>query len=172
MVASLRTQEYERLRPTFTHYAIAKLVEDGVVRHVITQVTTRHSAASFVGSFSARVVSALQNADGLHALSGVPAEKLSSLHGDAFTEYCVKCGTGTPRRVLCLGGQTFSQAQKPSAVDRRIPPSILRCWGWGRLAGGGVVCRAAGREAAVRGAVHGLPQQPLDRPQLRRPVLR
>ena len=32
--------EYERLRPTFTHYAIAKLVEDGVVRHVITQVTT------------------------------------------------------------------------------------------------------------------------------------
>ena len=43
MVASLRTQEYERLRPTFTHYAIAKLVEDGVVRHVITQVTTPHS---------------------------------------------------------------------------------------------------------------------------------
>ena len=43
MVASLRTQEYERLRPTFTHYAIAKLVEDGVVRHVITQVTTRPS---------------------------------------------------------------------------------------------------------------------------------
>ena len=45
MIASLRgcTQEYERLRPTFTHYAIAKLVEDGVVRHVITQVTTPHS---------------------------------------------------------------------------------------------------------------------------------
>ena len=65
MVASLRTQEYERLRPTFTHYAIAKLVEDGVVRHVITQVTTLLScfemnvsavAASFVGS-SERVLS-------------------------------------------------------------------------------------------------------------------
>ena len=171
MVASLRTQEYERLRPTFTHYAIAKLVEDGVVRHVITQVTIRWKCLS-PGCISARLVSALQNADGLHALSGVPAEKLSSLHGDAFTEYCVKCGTGTPRRALCLGGQTFSQAQKPSAVDRRIPPSILRSRWRGRLAGGGVVCRAAGREAAVRGAVHGLPQQPLDRPQLRRPGLR
>ena len=171
MIASLRTQEYERLRPTFTHYAIAKLVEDGVVRHVITQVTIRWKCLS-PGCISARLVSTLQNADGLHALSGVPAEKLSSLHGDAFTEYCVKCGTGTPRRVLCLGGQTFSQAQKPSAVDRRIPASILRSRWRGRLAGGGVVCRAAGGEAAVRGAVHGLPQQPLDRPQLRRPVLR
>ena len=29
----------------------------------------------------------MQNADGLHLLSGVPAESLSSLHGDAFTEY-------------------------------------------------------------------------------------
>ena len=46
MVASLRTQEYERLRPTFTHYAIAKLVEDGVVRHVITQVTIRWKCLS------------------------------------------------------------------------------------------------------------------------------
>ena len=97
MIASLRTQEYERLRPTFTHYAIAKLVEDGVVRHVITQVTTRPSVARFSAAPSQRVsLDSAQNADGLHALSGVPAEKLSSLHGDAFTEYCVKCGTGNP----------------------------------------------------------------------------
>ena len=138
MIASLRTQEYERLRPTFTHYAIAKLVEDGVVRHVITQVTTRHSAASFVDSSSARVVSALQNADGLHALSGVPAEKLSSLHGDAFTEYCVKCGTGNPRRSVFWRIKHFRKRKTKSdlvAVDHRIPASILRSRWRGWLAG-------------------------------------
>ena len=169
MSAPLRTQEYERLRPTFTHYAIAKLVEDGVVRHVITQVTIRWKCLS-PGCISARLVSTLQNADGLHALSGVPAEKLSSLHGDAFTEYCVKCGTGNSRRSVFWRIKHFRKRNQV-AVDRRIPASILRSWGRGWLAGGGVVCRAAGGEAAVRGAVHRLPQQPLDRPQLRRPVL-
>lgn len=73
--------EYEKLRPTFTHYAVAKLLEEGFLSHVITQ-----------------------NADGLHLLSGVPAESLSSLHGDAFTEYCVECGTEYTRPFYAAGG--------------------------------------------------------------------
>ncbi len=72
--------EYEKLRPTFTHYAIAELLERGFLSHVITQ-----------------------NADGLHLLSGVPADSLSSLHGDAFTEYCVECGTEYVRPFYAAG---------------------------------------------------------------------
>ena len=32
-----------------------------------------------------------QNTDGLHRLSGIPAGKISELHGNAFVERCEKC---------------------------------------------------------------------------------
>jgi len=32
-----------------------------------------------------------QNTDGLHRLSGVPADKISELHGNAFVEKCEDC---------------------------------------------------------------------------------
>ncbi|XP_064605969.1 NAD-dependent protein deacylase sirtuin-6-like [Liolophura sinensis] len=59
---------YEELRPTYTHEAIQKLMELGYIKHVISQ-----------------------NCDGLHCLSGVPAQALSELHGNVFTEVCEKC---------------------------------------------------------------------------------
>ncbi|CAE7560161.1 SRT1 [Symbiodinium natans] len=68
-VSEAYTTVYEELRPTFGHEAVAKLVEMGKIRYVISQ-----------------------NADGLHHLSGIPYTKLSDVHGSAFTEYCPSCG--------------------------------------------------------------------------------
>jgi len=58
------------LRPTYTHEALQKLVSLGMLKHVISQ-----------------------NTDGLHRLSGIPRDRLSELHGNAFHERCEKCGT-------------------------------------------------------------------------------
>ena len=60
---------YEQLRPTYTHEALAKLLELGFLKHVVSQ-----------------------NGDGLHHLSGIPPENLSELHGNVFLEICEKCG--------------------------------------------------------------------------------
>ena len=59
---------YERLRPTYTHEALAKLLELGYLKHILSQ-----------------------NTDGLHRLSGVPRDKISELHGNSFHERCEKC---------------------------------------------------------------------------------
>lgn len=56
--------------PTYTHMAIARLVEAGVVEHVVTQ-----------------------NVDGLHLRSGLRRSSLSILHGDCFIEKCEVCMT-------------------------------------------------------------------------------
>ena len=60
--------EYEDLRPSFPHEAIALLVKKGFIKYVISQ-----------------------NCDGLHLLSGIPRAQLSELHGNLFLEYCSKC---------------------------------------------------------------------------------
>ena len=59
---------YEKLRPTYTHEALVKLMEMGILKHVISQ-----------------------NGDGLHGLSGISPENLSELHGNVFLEICEKC---------------------------------------------------------------------------------
>lgn len=56
------------LRPTYTHEAVVKLLDMGLFKYVISQ-----------------------NTDGLHRLSGVPADKISELHGNAFIQKCEKC---------------------------------------------------------------------------------
>ncbi|MEZ0150794.1 MAG: NAD-dependent deacetylase [Candidatus Reddybacter sp.] len=55
--------------PNSGHLAIASLVKQGIVRHVITQ-----------------------NVDGLHQLSGVPGDKIIELHGNATYAHCLDCG--------------------------------------------------------------------------------
>lgn len=71
---------YEQLRPTYTHEALCKLVQLGLVKYVISQ-----------------------NGDaGLHGLSGIPAKNLSELHGNAFIEKCEKCGTRYERPFYVL----------------------------------------------------------------------
>jgi mono-ADP-ribosyltransferase sirtuin 6 len=114
--------EYEQLRPTFTHHAVAKLLEDGLLSRVITQ-----------------------NADGLHLLSGVPAESLSSLHGDAFTEYCVGCGTEYARPYYAAGGGGGSAAEEYFAGRLAEKPAhVVQCRGCKSNHWTGRVCEKAG----------------------------
>ncbi|XP_059141160.1 NAD-dependent protein deacylase sirtuin-6-like [Physella acuta] len=63
------------LRPTYSHEALIKLMEIGLLSFIISQ-----------------------NTDGLHRLSGVPPEKIAELHGNSFVEKCEKCQTRYERR--------------------------------------------------------------------------
>lgn len=63
-----RSYNIMELRPTYTHEAINKLLEMGIFKYLISQ-----------------------NTDGLHRLSGIPEDKISELHGNAFVQKCEKC---------------------------------------------------------------------------------
>ncbi|KAJ6249854.1 nad-dependent protein deacetylase sirtuin-7 [Anaeramoeba flamelloides] len=56
------------LEPTYGHMSIAKLIDVGVAKYLVSQ-----------------------NVDGLHVHSGVPLDKLSELHGNTNKEYCIDC---------------------------------------------------------------------------------
>ncbi|XP_065060133.1 NAD-dependent protein deacylase sirtuin-6-like [Rhopilema esculentum] len=60
---------FEDAVPSKTHMALFGLVQEGIVKHVISQ-----------------------NVDGLHLRSGMQRNKLSELHGNMFEEKCEKCG--------------------------------------------------------------------------------
>lgn len=55
--------------PTKTHMSIVKLIQTEKVKYLVSQ-----------------------NTDGLHRRSGVPAEKISELHGNSNREVCEDCG--------------------------------------------------------------------------------
>eukprot|EP00730_Choanoeca_flexa_P008521 TRINITY_DN12498_c1_g4_i2.p1 TRINITY_DN12498_c1_g4~~TRINITY_DN12498_c1_g4_i2.p1 ORF type:complete len:450 (+),score=104.81 TRINITY_DN12498_c1_g4_i2:397-1746(+) len=59
---------FQELRPSYTHEAIAKLFADGYVHFLISQ-----------------------NCDGLHRMSGVLREQIAEVHGNIFQEYCSQC---------------------------------------------------------------------------------
>jgi len=59
---------WDDAQPTKTHMALAKLVEVGKVRFIVTQ-----------------------NIDGLHLRSGVPRTSIAELHGNMFLDQCDKC---------------------------------------------------------------------------------
>lgn len=83
------------MRPTYTHEAIVKLLEMGIFKYVISQ-----------------------NTDGLHRLSGVPADKISELHGNAFAQKCEICETRYDVSV--------SHRDRPRPAN--VPPKICeRC---------------------------------------------
>lgn len=62
-------EDMQKAEPNPGHRAIAKLVGQDVVSHVITQ-----------------------NVDGLHQRSGVPDEKMIELHGNTTYAHCLDCG--------------------------------------------------------------------------------
>lgn len=99
------TTEYEALRPTHAHECVAKLVGDGVVGYV-----------------------ASQNADGLHHLSGISYDKLSDVHGSAFTEYCTGCGKRYVREVYAPEdrAESFFAGKDPGPL-----PHVKKCHGCG-----------------------------------------
>ncbi|XP_005108006.1 NAD-dependent protein deacetylase Sirt6 [Aplysia californica] len=68
----------EELRPTYTHEALVKLTEMGILKYLISQ-----------------------NTDGLHRLSGIPAENMSELHGNSFIEKCESCDARYERTFAC-----------------------------------------------------------------------
>lgn len=61
---------FETARPNKGHMAIAKLVRAGKISHVITQ-----------------------NVDNLHQHSGIPADRIVELHGNATYATCLMCRT-------------------------------------------------------------------------------
>ena len=98
---------YESLRPTYAHEVIAKLVEVGSVKHVISQ-----------------------NCDGLHRLSAVPEDKLSELHGNVFVEECEKCGRKYYRSFYVLedhASQYYEELEDYGTTDLVKPRHALRC---------------------------------------------
>ena len=87
--ASVAQVDFASLRPSMAHMAIAQLVQDGIVEHVLTQ-----------------------NIDGLHGKSGVPNSRLTEMHGNIEHARCNTCGhvyrgempppsTLVPERTLC-----------------------------------------------------------------------
>ncbi|GFS24844.1 NAD-dependent deacetylase sirtuin-6 [Elysia marginata] len=66
------------LRPTYTHEALVKLQEMGLLKFLISQ-----------------------NTDGLHMLSGIPADKMAELHGNSYVEKCEDCGMRYERSFAC-----------------------------------------------------------------------
>jgi NAD+-dependent protein deacetylase sirtuin 6 len=75
--------DFSVAKPTYTHRAIATLVEKGDVSFCITQ-----------------------NVDGLHQRSGLSRDKLAVLHGCAFTERCDRC-RAEYFRDFEVGGMSF-----------------------------------------------------------------
>jgi NAD-dependent SIR2 family protein deacetylase len=55
--------------PTKAHMAMVELMNQGFLKHIISQ-----------------------NTDGLHRKSGIPADKISEVHGNRNKEECKKCG--------------------------------------------------------------------------------
>lgn len=78
---------FEDAKPNAGHMAVAKLVRQGKVSHVITQ-----------------------NVDNLHQNSGVPDEKVIELHGNSTYAKCLSCETRyeiEPLREAYLRDETY-----------------------------------------------------------------
>eukprot|EP00696_Hemimastix_kukwesjijk_P014529 gnl/Hemi2/28544_TR9457_c0_g1_i1.p1 gnl/Hemi2/28544_TR9457_c0_g1~~gnl/Hemi2/28544_TR9457_c0_g1_i1.p1 ORF type:complete len:458 (-),score=132.97 gnl/Hemi2/28544_TR9457_c0_g1_i1:220-1593(-) len=56
--------------PTLCHMALAELVHRGTAKYIVSQ-----------------------NIDGLHRRSGIPADRISELHGNCYLELCWECNT-------------------------------------------------------------------------------
>ncbi|KAI6650617.1 hypothetical protein LOD99_7667 [Oopsacas minuta] len=98
---------YEKLRPTYTHEAIAILVERGLIKHVISQ-----------------------NGDGLHLLSGLSPDNLSELHGNVFLEKCEKCTRVYERDYYTLDDTTsqyYEELEDFGKSDLKPPRYAKKC---------------------------------------------
>ena len=101
------TVPYEELIPTLAHEAVAWLIDQGILQHVITQ-----------------------NCDGLHRLSGIQPDKLSELHGNIFIEYCTECGREYERNFIVENFQAneyFEELEDHGHTKIRKPKRAKQC---------------------------------------------
>eukprot|EP01006_Ploeotia_vitrea_P065962 TRINITY_DN94102_c0_g1_i1.p1 TRINITY_DN94102_c0_g1~~TRINITY_DN94102_c0_g1_i1.p1 ORF type:complete len:380 (+),score=39.42 TRINITY_DN94102_c0_g1_i1:50-1189(+) len=88
-------------QPTGTHKTIAKLVQSGKAKYVVSQ-----------------------NVDGLHLRSGLPRDKLSELHGNCFLEVCWGCGAD-----FLHDQEVGSSSSRPCSECRQRVPHFCHCTG-------------------------------------------
>eukprot|EP01126_Amoeba_proteus_P034375 TRINITY_DN3424_c0_g1_i3.p1 TRINITY_DN3424_c0_g1~~TRINITY_DN3424_c0_g1_i3.p1 ORF type:complete len:553 (-),score=89.71 TRINITY_DN3424_c0_g1_i3:189-1847(-) len=62
-------KDLDQAMPTFTHYAITRLIERGIAKFLVST-----------------------NLDGLHVRSGTPRSCIAEVHGNAYLEICDTCG--------------------------------------------------------------------------------
>lgn len=118
---------YEELRPTYTHEALCKLVQLGLIKHIISQ-----------------------NGDGLHGLSGIPPTNLSELHGNVFIEKCEKCGTRYERPFYVLDDHAslyYEELTDFGATTVKKPRHAKQC----DLCG---LCHRTGRKCKRKVCIH------------------
>lgn len=63
-----KSPPWDQVRPNQGHYALAELLEMGLLDYLISQ-----------------------NVDGLHAKSGIPFDKMAELHGNMYFMKCLNC---------------------------------------------------------------------------------
>ena len=71
-----------------------------------------------------------QNGDGLHSLSGIPADKLSELHGNVFLEVCEQCSHKYYRPYYVLddtAGQYFEELNENGKTSIPKPRHAVQC---------------------------------------------
>lgn len=103
--------------PTYAHFALVALAKLGAVDYVCSQ-----------------------NVDGLHRRSGLPAEKLSELHGNCFIETCCCCSP--PMEFLrpydvCPRGPRRVMPTDPGVTDNERASGISHITGRKCPVGGG-----------------------------------
>ena len=95
------SKDYLELHPTLSHQLINRWTADSLVHYVITQ-----------------------NCDDLHGRSGVPADRLSELHGNVFIEVCELCAT-EHRRPYCV--DLFSTDCRNEVLARIVGLNLVFC---------------------------------------------
>ncbi|KAL4237188.1 hypothetical protein ACF0H5_005568 [Mactra antiquata] len=98
---------YEKLRPTYTHEALHKLMIDGHLKFIISQ-----------------------NGDGLHGLSGVQNKHISELHGNVFMETCEKCEHKYTRNYYVMddvASQYYEEIEDLGKSSLRKPKHAKKC---------------------------------------------
>eukprot|EP00347_Sterkiella_histriomuscorum_P012205 403369491 len=74
--------QVQRAKPSISHMALHALMENGYLKHLISQ-----------------------NTDGLHLKSGIPYQNLTELHGNTTVEYCKSCSKIYFRDFRCRSSE-------------------------------------------------------------------
>ena len=99
--------QYKGLMPTYTHEALAKLMDMGILKYVITE-----------------------NGDGLHGFSGISYDCLAELCGNVFLEVCEKCDRHYYRQFYVpddVAIQYYEELAENGSTDEKKPKHAVKC---------------------------------------------